>query len=169
MQVIVSDSSCLIDLRKGGLLRALLRLPYTVVMPQPLFDDELLSISATEKAALTTGGLEVRELDSAAVTRAARYRREHVALRLNDCFALVLAEDTEDSVLLTGDRRLREVALASGVKAHGVLWATDRMRDHGAAGNDLLRAALEVFRDDPLVFLPEEEIRMRLKRLYRKR
>ena len=42
MRIIVSDSSCIIDLGKSSLIRAVLQLPYTFVMPDVLFEDELL-------------------------------------------------------------------------------------------------------------------------------
>ena len=49
MRVIVSDSSCIIDLGKSSLVRAVLQLPYTFVMPDVLFDDELLSFGPVGK------------------------------------------------------------------------------------------------------------------------
>ena len=51
MRIIVSDTSCIIDLRKADLLEALLALPYTFVMPDALFEDELLSLTPAEKNA----------------------------------------------------------------------------------------------------------------------
>ena len=44
MRIIVSDSSCLIDLRKVGLLDAFLKLPYEFLIPNTLFEDELLKL-----------------------------------------------------------------------------------------------------------------------------
>ena len=38
MRIIVSDSSCLIDLRKVGLVEAFLKLPYEFLIPNTLFD-----------------------------------------------------------------------------------------------------------------------------------
>lgn len=42
MRLIVSDSSCLIDLRKASLLEAFLDLPYEVLIPDALFEEELV-------------------------------------------------------------------------------------------------------------------------------
>ena len=42
MRIIVSDTSCMIDLRKAALLGAILALPYTLVMPDTLFEEEWL-------------------------------------------------------------------------------------------------------------------------------
>jgi len=54
---VISDASCLIDLRKAGLLRALLRLPRTFVIPETLFEAELRSLAKPEKLALRKSGL----------------------------------------------------------------------------------------------------------------
>jgi hypothetical protein len=91
----------MIDLRKAGLLEAILRLPYTFVMPDTLFEDEWLCLTAAEKQLLRDGGLEVRELPGESVVRAAEYFNQHKRLKLNDCFALSLAEDIDESILLT--------------------------------------------------------------------
>ena len=45
-RVVISDSSCRIDLRKASLLEAFLRLPYELLIPDTLFEDELLMVSA---------------------------------------------------------------------------------------------------------------------------
>ncbi len=50
MQVIVSDTSCLIDLRVGNILAPFFSLPYRFVIPEELFESEFLSFSLDEKA-----------------------------------------------------------------------------------------------------------------------
>lgn len=92
----------MIDLRKAALLERMLRLPYSFIMPAPLFDDEWLSLSGEEKIRLCDLGLEIRDLPGPLVQRAAIYFNKHRRLKLNDCFALVLAEETKDCILLTG-------------------------------------------------------------------
>lgn len=167
MRIIVSDTSCMIDLRKAGLLGELLRLPYTFVMPDTLFDDEWLSLTATEKKRLRKSGLEVRTLPGPLVEQAMRHFNRHRPLKLNDCFALTLAEDTEDSILLTGDRLLRRIAEDRGLEARGVLWATDELEAHRIVPPRRLHQALRMLHEDTLVFLPEEEILRRMRRLAR--
>jgi hypothetical protein len=49
MRIVVSDSSCLIDFRKASLLDALMRLPYELLIPNTLFDGELLNFTAAQK------------------------------------------------------------------------------------------------------------------------
>ena len=102
MRIVVSDTSCMIDLRKAGLLEPLLRLPHSFVMPDALVEDERLCLSQNDKQMLRDLGLDVRTLPSQLVERAARHFNQHARLKLNDCFALVLAEEIDDCILLTG-------------------------------------------------------------------
>ena len=46
---------------------------------------------------------------------------------------------------------------------HGVLWIIDELRAAGACETELLVSALEVWRDDRAVFLPNTEIEKRLR------
>ncbi len=165
MPIIVSDTCCMIDLRKAALLEEMLRLPYTFIMPAPLFDDEWLSLSDAEKTRLRGLGLEIRNLPGPMVERAAAYFNRHRRLKLNDCFALVLAEETEESILLTGDALLRRVANDNEVEARGVLWVTDELEKHEVVPPSRLHQALRLLQDDDLVFLPEDELLRRIRRL----
>lgn len=165
MRIIVSDTSCMIDLRKAELLDALLGLPYTFAMPNTLFEDEWLCLDDGEKAKLRDRGLEVHNLSGRAVQVAADHFNRHRRLKLNDCFALTLTQELDDSMLLTGDGLLRRVAEEQGVEVRGVLWATDQMEEHGTASNRRLYDALQLFHDDAMVFLPTREIARRIRRL----
>src|SRR5262245_60924486 len=49
MRIIVSDTSCIIDLRKAALLQETLRLPYTFVTVNTLYEEEWLSLNDDEK------------------------------------------------------------------------------------------------------------------------
>ena len=165
MRIVVSDTSCMIDLRKASLMEALLRLPYEFVMPDALFEDEWLCLSNAEKRALRDLGLGVRSLPGPLVERAARYFNEHTRLKLNDCFALTLAEHIENCILLTGDRLLRRIAGGSGIEVRGALWVTDEMEVHEVVSLTSIHDALSMFLEDDLVFLPAAEIQRRMRRI----
>ena len=157
----------MIHLEKAALLHAVLKLPYTFVMPDALFEDEWLGLAESDKKVLCDNGLEVRELPGAAVIRAAAHFNRHKRLTLNDCFALALAQDIDDSILLTGDSALRTVAERNEIEVHGVLWVTDELESHGIASPRKLYDALRLLHDDPLVFLPDDEVLRRIKHLAR--
>ena len=165
MRIIISDSSCLIDLHKGGLLEAIFALPFTFVIPQPLWDEELLSINDDEKRELKRLGIRVEILPGEQVSKASVYFNEHRKLKLNDCFALVLAEETENAILFTGDQPLRTLAETNDIEAHGVLWAIDHLIEVEEIENQLLLQALELFRDDEYVRLPHDELKSRINRI----
>ena len=163
--VVVNDASCLIDLRKGGLLHVLLRLPYRFIVPLPIRMEELLDFTPQEWRILEDGGLTTYNLSGEEVAQVFAIKREHSGLSANDCFALVTASCQENGILLTGDANLRKVAVARNVRVHGVLWIIDELRAAGACEADLLISALELWRDDRAVFLPLTEIENRLRHL----
>lgn len=168
MRIIISDSSCLIDLHKVDLLEALMELPFSIGIPQPLFETELLSISDDEKQRLLDLGLEVIVQPAEQVISAQQYYNNDRKLSLNDCFALVAAEYTDEAILFTGDSRLKSLADSKDIETHGVLWAIDMLDEHTNIDTSDLIACLEQFDADPRVWYPSEEIRARIRRLRRK-
>jgi predicted nucleic acid-binding protein len=167
MRVIVSDTSCIIDLGKSSLVRAVLQLPYTFVMPDVLFADELLNFGPVGKEELRALGFRVVELEPQGTSRAFEHFAQHQALAIHDCFALALAEQTEDCILLTGDSSLRRIASGRGIEVHGVLWTIDELERTSLATARQLFDALCLLEQDSLVFLPKDELRQRIRRLQR--
>ena len=99
LQVLVSDTSVLIDLNRGSLLTASFRLPYRFAVPDLLYRRELQDWSGKELVKL---GLYVEELDGDGVNLALAYRQQVPALSLPDCFALALAQ-TRSCILYNTD------------------------------------------------------------------
>jgi hypothetical protein len=85
-----------------------------------------------------------------------------------DCFSLALAESTDNAMLLTGDQQLRTRAAGLGVEVHGVLWISDEIEMASAMPLADLAEALARLEADPLVFLPVNEVRIRIERLQRR-
>ena len=168
MRIIISDSSCLNDMHKGGLLRAMFRLPFQFVIPQPLFKEELERISEEEKQEMIALGMEVIVLPGEQVSQAQIYFNENRLLVLNYCFALVLAEETEESILFTADKALRQLADSKNIETHGILWGIDMLEEHTDIAPQTLLDALLAFEADPQVWLPEDELKTRIRRLRRK-
>lgn len=164
MPTLVADSSCVIDLHKVGLLLPLFELPYTVVMPQSLLDGELIRLTGDEKREMIDRGLRARHLDAAGLVQAQRYFDRYPALAWNDCLALRMAEEIEAAILLTGDRLLRRIAKEKTIDVHGVIWALDEMHRLAVVDPARLAGAIQALIDDPLVFLPDRELRRCLQR-----
>jgi predicted nucleic acid-binding protein len=155
--VLVSDTSVLVDLQRGGVLETALRLPYEFAVPDLLFEREL---RAWDGLALEQQ-IAVLTLDADGVELAVGYRRTDTRLSLPDAFALALAK-TGGHTLLAGDASLRAMADAEGVKCHGVLWVLDEIARCDLAPPNVLHRALTAMSEHPRCRLPRAEVRKRL-------
>lgn len=164
MRIIVSDSSCLIDLRKASLLDVLLKLPYEILIPDILFEDELLKFTAQQKRTLLRGGMKVIDLPGESVLRVQEVMRITPRLSVHDGFAFALAENYPGCVLLTGDGGLRSLAIEHGMNVHGVLWVIDEVYSNGLARACDLLAVLHGFANDQTVRLPRRELAAYIRR-----
>src|SRR5881397_120088 len=109
MRIIVSDSSCLIDLRKGSLLEIFLQLPYEFLIPNTLFEEELIRFTDAQKKMLLADGLKVIDLPGDGVQRAQQVVRQSPRLSVQVSAARAARErddrqDRAESVRLLLDR-----------------------------------------------------------------
>jgi len=158
VKVLVSDTSVLIDLDRGSLVKSTFRLPFEFTVPDLLYERELRQHGGPEFVRL---GLRVAELDGDGVSLALGYLRKRRALSLPDSFALALAKRNAWT-LLSGDQELRELAEEEEVRCHGVLWLLDQVFEHRVIEPDDLRDALERIAAHPRCRLPKSEISKRL-------
>jgi hypothetical protein len=158
MRIIISDTICLIDLRKAALLASFLRLPFEILIPNTLFEDELLSFTVKEKKALLEAGMKVVDLPGAQVSRARDVIRVRPRLSIHDGFAFALAETHSGCILFTGDSELRSLAETSRIEVHGVLWVCDQLFEGKLSSAAQLHAALSQLAADPAVRLPKREL-----------
>jgi predicted nucleic acid-binding protein len=158
--ILVSDTSVLIDLDRGGLLEPVFTLPHELAVPDVLYDREMQGEWGERLRQL---GLRVEEVSEAGVGNALRYRHQRISLSVPDSFALALARERE-WLLLTGDGQLRELAAAEGVECHGVLWLLDLMEDAGLPGVQILHDGLVRLAAHPRCRLPVREVTVRLER-----
>lgn len=113
-RIVINDASCLIDLHKVNLVEVMLQLPYDFVVALPVAHNELLDFTKKDWRRLASAGLVQVDLDPGQVGRAIALRSQNAKLTAEDCFSLVLAEDIVDSILLTGDAELRNIAVGKG-------------------------------------------------------
>mgnify|MGYP001593704131 CR=1 FL=1 len=71
---------------------AFLKLPYEVVIPNTLFEDELVKFTDEEKEALVRNGLKVVHLPGESVLRAQEVAGALPHLSIHDGFAFALGE-----------------------------------------------------------------------------
>lgn len=157
MIILVSDTSILIDLERGGLLEAAFSCGLTMV-PDLLYEREL---EPENGPFLRKLGLGVVALTSEEVAFAQQLRTERKALSLPDCFALSCATRA-DHALVTGDRILRSEATARRRTVYGLLWILDQMVASGGISMAALHEGLTRISSDRRCRLPHAEVRMRL-------
>ena len=165
MQIILNDTCCLIDLRKVGLVRTMLNLPYRVAIVYPLRASELIGIPEREWTVLEAAGLEVIDVPGELIREAEQLKRQVRGPSFMDCLSFVQARalGRGQSILLTNDRQLRQLAVSHEMHVHGTLWLLDELRAHNLLRGPECLAVLRAWDADPLVFLPKEEVERRLK------
>lgn len=156
--LLVSDTSVLVDLHRGGILHHVFDLPFDIGVPDVLFERELKDWVGP---ALQPLGLRLLTLDGPGVALAQSYRAREARLSLPDAFALALAK-TGGHILLAGDAALRTMAGTEHVECHGVLWVFDALERHDVIEPHVLLAALAMIADHPRCRLPKAEIRLRV-------
>jgi len=158
--ILVSDTSVLIDLERGGLLEAVFALPHEFAVPDVLYDREM---QGEWGEALVGLGFGLKRCRKKGVANALRYRQQRTSRSVPDSFALALAKERK-WLLLTGDGQLRELAGGENVECHGVLWLLDMMEDAGTPGVQFLYDGLFALAAHPRCHLPRREITTRLER-----
>ncbi|WP_422035521.1 hypothetical protein [Reyranella sp.] len=160
MNILVSDTSVLIDLERGGFLDSCFQLPIQLVVPDLLYARELADFGGPE---LIKHGLVVEELTAGELAIAQEVRNGHPKLSLPDAFAYSLAS-ARGWVLLSGDGELRALAQANKIPYFGVLWVLDQFFDGKVVEAATLATGLQAIADHPRCRLPRAEITIRLER-----
>lgn len=158
MNVLLPDTSVLVDLERGKILEAIFCLPFNFAVPSLLYKMELQDYGGD---ALINLGLRLEALDNEEVALARSYWLERRSLSVPDSWALALAK-SRSWVLLSGDKKLVELAKEEEVAVHGLLWLFDRMHEEGVANGNRLGTSLRVIAAHPRCRLPKAEIEKRL-------
>lgn len=160
MILLVSDTSVLIDLERGGLLESAFSCGLTMVVPELLYEREL----ATENGPLLRHlGLGVVALAPDEMAFAQQLRTRRPGLSLPDCFALSCAR-RPNHALVTGDKLLRMEAQFWQCTVYGLLWVLDQMEVSGKISGDMLHEGLIRISNHPRCRLPRGEVLARLQR-----
>lgn len=157
MNVLLPDTSVLIDLERVAILETIFRLPFNYAVPSLLYRMEIKDYGEN---ALMDLGLRLEELDVKEVMLAQTYSLRLRALSVLDSFALAKSRYW---ILLSGDGKLVRLAKEEEVAVHGVLWLFDRMYDEGVADRTGLFNSLRAITAHPRCRLPKAEIEKRLR------
>ena len=164
MNVLVSDSSILIEFSKRDILHKMFDLELEFAVPDLLFHEELIDLGSYCRQDLLGFGLRVEPLKAEGVEVALAYQSERPALSLVDSFALALA-GCQGWHLLTEDRTMRVFAESKGIAHLDTLWVVDRMLQVGTLSTNQAGAAFEAMRDDRRCPVPKPELAVRIRRL----
>jgi len=160
MIILVSDTSVLIDLERGGLLEQAFSCGLTMVVPDLLYARELASDNGPLLRKL---GLGVVALNPDEVNFAQEIRKKQPGLSLPDCFALSCGR-RKDHALVSGDKLLRTEAQEQQCAVFGLLWILDQMESSNTTSNAMLHEGLSRIWSHPRCRLPKTEVMERLKR-----
>ena len=160
MDVLISDTSVVIDLERAGLIEHVFALPYRFVVPDALYESEIKDYGG---ARLRELGLEIRALTGVQVAEAQRLRALERRISIHDSYALSLAK-AEAAILLAGDKAMRRLAEAEEVRCHGVLWVFDQLEEHQVVSAKALHAGLSRVVAHPRCWLPRDMVGRRLRR-----
>lgn len=164
MQILVSDSSVLIEFSKRNLLAKIFQLRFQFAVLDLLFNEELIDLGRYDRQDLVRLGLRVEALDPEGLAAAIAYQSRRRALSLLDCFALALAYHS-GYTLLTEDRRMRSFALEEGIQHYDLLWIIDQMHPAAILDTSQVATALEAMFADPRSPVPKQELARRLRNL----
>jgi hypothetical protein len=164
MNVIVSDSSILIEFSKHNILHKMFDLELKFAVPDLLFHEELIDLGSYCRQDLLGFGLRVESLDAKGVQVALAYQSERPALSLVDSFALTLA-GSQGWHLLTEDRTMRVFGESKGIAHVDSLWVVDRMLQVGILSANQVVAVLKAMQDDPRCPVPKPELAVRIRLL----
>jgi hypothetical protein len=159
MIVLVSDTSILIDLERGGLLEGAFSVGLSFVVPDLLYERELKHDIGPYLRSL---GLGVVALTAKEVAIAQEVSATRPGLSLPDCFALSCAT-RPNHVLVTGDGLMRKEAQVRLGAVYGLLWILDQMHVSGKFEREHLVDGLTKIASHPRARLPTDEVRKRLK------
>lgn len=158
MTILVSDTSVLIELERGGLLEPAFSCGLVMVVPDLLYQKEIEEENGPYLRAL---GLGVVSLTPDEVEFAQTIKVQRPALSLPDCFALTCAHRPEH-ILVTGDGKLRKEAENRDVQVCGLLWILDQMEACGNFSHTLLHEGLSQISAHTRCRLPKDEVKKRL-------
>ncbi len=123
-KLLISDANIIIDIIVGELQDAMFALDYDFGTPDILYAEEL----EEQHPEIIDAGLALFELNPDTINNANTLYQQNIITKVsvNDCMALALAQQ-ENCTLLTGDAKLKKLAIIENVPVRGTLWIVDEM------------------------------------------
>ena len=165
MKIVIQDASVLIDMVDCDLLEAWFGLGFdlrttSLIMREVSRNNQKIPLQRyKDNGQLGIESASGEILGEIAVLKTTMSSR----LTIEDVSALFFAHRL-GSILLTGDRRLREHAEAKGVETHGLLWVFDVLVNRGALLPPVAADRLEKLIERGTSRQPQHECELRIRR-----
>lgn len=136
---LVIDSCIWIDLAKGGVLEEVFQLPYKIIGPNVLIQEE---VRPTNWEKLTNLGLSLIPATSNEVEEISRLDNANRSISFYDASVLELAKRV-NGLLLTDDGLFIKAVRKHSVHVEGIIWLLDEMVIHSCISGPKAITALE--------------------------
>jgi rRNA-processing protein FCF1 len=163
-KLLISDANIIIDIVAGELVDGMFALEYEFGVPDLLYAEEL----EQQHSDIVDKGLLVIGLASESILAANNLFEQNNQLKVsvNDCIALSLAQQ-ESCSLLTGDARLKQLAIVEGIQVRGTLWLVEQMIMANCVTIEQAEIAYVKMRNDGSR-LPKADIKKQIKKFQNK-
>jgi len=138
------DANILFDFIEGDILNTLFLLPFDFHTSDIVANE--ISESYSEKQ-LTQLGLEILDLNDSEVLEIFSMKQEHIELSVQDVSVYFLSRK-HNTMILSNDGPLRELADSSRIEYHGTLWLLDEMVQIGILSPQDAAVALRFMLDN---------------------
>ena len=124
--IAIQDANILIDLVNTGLFDHCLRLQYKFTTTNIILDELHTHQVALIQPHINSGKFDVIDIDANALVAIQIVAAENPRLSEQDLSAFYYAQQL-NALLLTGDKRLRNLAEQNGITVCGALWVLDQL------------------------------------------
>lgn len=165
MKIVIQDASVLIDLAEADLLDAWFGLGFdlrttSLVWREVNRKNQKLKL----KRYVDAGQFSIESVGAETLTEIVQLQAALSSrISLEDASTLLFAGKSE-SILLTGDKRLRLHAEERGIETHGLLWVFDMLVARGALLPEVAAERLQKLIDSGTTRLPLKECELRVRR-----
>lgn len=156
MNIIISDTSIIIDLVKFGLIDYLFKIGYEIVVPDFIFS-EFKKLGNIEPDYLIDKGMKVESFNEKEFGEILQIRDRKIALSIPDASAIFLAKKKK-GILVTSDRAMYNTAGSDKVDVYRLLWLIEEFFIKHRNDKEIFFNALSKMKTDATCFVPDNLI-----------
>lgn len=165
MRIVIQDASVLIDMADCNLLKAWFSLGFDLRTTSLIYHEVMKNNQKLKlQPYLDSGQLMIEKADGNVIAEIVKLRTKLSSrLTVPDASALYFASKL-GSILLTGDKLLREHAETEGVETHGLLWVLDTLVARGAILPGVAADRLETLMEHGTSRQPQHQCELRIRK-----